>query len=210
MLPIIPLFKLWLAKQLPCQLCGLDHQTKHSLCSDCWQDLPWSKKHIYRHEQNILVAHDYAFPIDRIIQKFKYEQQLHYQVMLAHSLLQLDLPAIDALVAMPISKQRLIERGYNQMLLIAQLLAQQLNTPVWQPVTRTAQHAQKGLSRSERLAQIDRQFKIQPEQHGRYLNVLILDDVVTTGSSIHALSDALYRLGCTQVHSACIAAAHKK
>lgn len=208
--PIHTLLKSLLAKQLPCQLCGLDHQQAHSLCTDCWQALPWSKQHIHRHEQNILVAHDYAFPIDRVIQKFKYEQQLHFQVMLAHSLLSLSLPNVDALVAMPISKQRLIERGYNQMLLITQIVAQQLKLPIWQPIIRSAQHAQKGLSRTERLAQMDRQFKAQPQQHIHYQKVLILDDVVTTGSSIHALSDALYRLGCTQVAAACIAAAHEK
>ena len=204
------LIKSRLTKQLPCQLCGLDQQQAHSLCTDCWQALPWLKKHIHRHEQNVLVAHDYAFPIDRVIQKFKYEQQLHFQVMLAHSLLSLTLPKVEALVAMPISTQRLIERGYNQMLLISQIVAQQLKRPIWQPIIRSAQHAQKGLSRTERLAQMNHQFKPRPQQQGRYKKVLILDDVITTGSSIHALSDALYRLGCTQVEAVCIAAAHEK
>ena len=44
---------------------------------------------------------------------------------------------------MPISTERLIERGYNQSLVIAKILARELNVPVWQPVIRLAQHSQK-------------------------------------------------------------------
>ena len=62
-----------------CQLCGVDAQAMHSICQDCWNNLPWYKQNIQRQEMDISVACYYAYPIDRIIQKFKYEQQLHYQ-----------------------------------------------------------------------------------------------------------------------------------
>lgn len=202
--------KRMLARVLPCMLCGLDHQQQHGLCLDCWQGLPWSRHSIQRHEQQILVACHYAFPIDRLIQKFKYEQQLHYQALLAACLLSLDLPEVDALVAMPISKQRLIERGYNQMMLIAKILSAQLQLPIWQPIIRAPQHAQKGLSRVERLEQMQQQFQPAKTQQQRYLRVLIIDDVVTTGSSVHALAVALKQLGCSEVHIASIAAGQLK
>ena len=99
----------------PCLLCGIDRQQYHSLCSDCWENLPWLKQHITRHEQQILCAHHYQFPIDRVILTYKYEQQLHYQNVLAHSLLELRLPKVQAIVPMPISTKRLAVRGYNQM-----------------------------------------------------------------------------------------------
>ena len=188
-----------------CLLCGIDQQQYHSLCNDCWEQLPWLKQHITRHELQILCAHRYSFPIDRIIQTYKYEQQLQYQNLLAHSLLSLRLPKVQAIVPMPISTERLIERGYNQMLIIARVMAKELNIPVWQPVIREAQHSQKGLTRTERLENIENQFQIIKTEHRKYRKILLIDDVVTTGSSIHALTQALELLGCQQIYTACIA-----
>jgi len=108
---------------------------------------------------------------------------------------------------MPISTERLIERGYNQSLVIAKILARELNVPVWQPVIRLAQHSQKGLSRLERLNQIEMQFQPILTERRRYRRVLMLDDVVTTGSSLSALAQALTQLGCQHIFAACIAAA---
>jgi ComF family protein len=108
---------------------------------------------------------------------------------------------------MPISTDRLVERGFNQTLLLAQALSKSLNLPIWQPVQRLAQHSQKGLSRIERLENIEQQFVAIPPNHLRYRKVLIIDDVVTTGSSITALSHVLQQLGCQQIYSICLAAA---
>jgi ComF family protein len=191
----------------PCLLCGIDRQQAHSLCKDCWNQLPWYKQSIERHGQQILCAYQYDFPIDRIIQTYKYEQQLQFQNLLAYSLLSLKPNKIQAIVPMPISRERLKERGYNQMLIIAKIMSRQLNIPVWQPVIRQAQHSQKGLSRIERLENIEKQFQMIQMQKKKFKSVLIIDDVVTTGSSINALSQALNHLGCQHIFSLCIAAA---
>lgn len=190
-----------------CQLCGLDTQQAHGLCHDCWQQLPWFQQKIERHERHILVALNYQFPIDRVIQKYKYEQQLHYQILLSQLLLKLKQSKFQAIVPMPISKQRLAERGYNQMLILAKIMSKQLNIPVWQPIIRLAQHSQKGLTRVERLESIDEQFEIIRSERRKYRSVLIIDDVVTTGSSVNALAQALEKLGCKNIYISCIAAA---
>ena len=191
----------------PCILCGIDRQQHHSLCKDCWQQLPWSKSTVQRQEMDIQVACHYDYPIDRIIQKFKYEQQLHFQNLLAGALLELRPPKIQAIVPMPISNERLVERGYNQSLVLAKIMAKALNIPIWQPITRLQQHSQKGLSRLERLEDIEQQFQINTTSKLRYRRVLILDDVVTTGSSIHALKQKLEELGCQKIYAACVASA---
>ena len=191
----------------PCVLCGVDRQHQHSVCKECWQQMPWSKSTVQRQEMDIQVACHYGYPIDRIIQKFKYEQQLHFQNLLAGALFELRLPKIQAIVPMPISTERLLERGYNQSLIVAKIMAKQLNIPIWQPVTRLQQHSQKGLSRLERLDHIEQQFQISTTSKLRYRRVLILDDVVTTGSSIHALKLKLEELGCQKIYAACIASA---
>ncbi|MBE2166274.1 ComF family protein [Acinetobacter oleivorans] len=190
----------------PCLLCESDVREKHSLCKDCWKQLPWLKQTIQRNDQSVLVACDYAYPVSRIIQQFKYEQKLHYEILLGEILKQLKFPKVQAIVPMPISNQRLIERGFNQSLLLANILSKQLKIPVWQPVQRLAEHSQKGLSRLERFENIEQQFIALSQEKRRYRRVLIIDDVITTGSSIHALSQTLKQLGCTSIYAACLAA----
>lgn len=190
---------------LSCSLCQSDRASQISVCQDCWQQLPWLKQHIHRQEMQIQVAAYYQYPLDRMIQQFKYEQQLHYLPLFNHMLSQLKFPKVQAIVPMPISQQRLIERGYNQALLLAEHLAKQLNVPIWQPILRQDQQHQKGLNRLERLSNIEQQFVIQAPSKVRYRRVLIVDDVITTGSSIQALQTKLQQIGCQQIHAVCLA-----
>ena len=61
-------------KLLPCRLCESSPRLKHYvLCKSCWQQLPWLKQPIHRHELQIMAACYYHYPIDRILQQFKYE-----------------------------------------------------------------------------------------------------------------------------------------
>lgn len=191
----------------PCQLCQVDTQHDHHVCQDCWNSLPWRRQSVQRQEMQILSACDYAYPLDRIIQQYKYEQQLHYTPLLAGLLKTLKYPKVQAIVPMPISTERLCERGYNQSLLLAQTLCSHLKLPIWQPVERLKQHSQKGLNRFERIEDIQQQFQLAPPSNLRYRKVLIVDDVVTTGSSIYALKSCLEQLGCQQVYAVCLAAA---
>ncbi len=102
----MPMFKLlqhgksWLTRLQPCQLCHSDSQAIHSVCQDCWQQLLWTHSTIQRQEMQFQIACDYAYPMDRLIQLFKYEQKLHLQNLLAGVLLSLDLPKVSAIVPM--------------------------------------------------------------------------------------------------------------
>lgn len=199
--------KHWLGKLQPCQLCHNDYQTIYSVCQDCWNQLPWAHQTIQRQEMQVQIACHYDYPMDRLIQLFKYEQKLYLENLLAGTLISLKLPKVSAVVPMPISTDKLVQRGYNQSLLLAKQVAKHLQVPVWQPVSRLKQHSQKGLSRLERIEDIEAQFQISTSSKLRYRKVLIIDDVVTTGSSIRALNQKLQELGCQQIYTACVAAA---
>ena len=192
--------------QLPCKLCKSDHAPLgHTICKDCWQNLPWLKQVVEYPNLNVQIACSYQYPLNRMIQQFKYEQQLHYLPLFTQLLLSLKLPKVQAIVAMPISEQRLAERGYNQAFILAKQLSKQLNVPIWQPVSRKKEHAQKGLSRVERLQNIEQQFYVAQRPKLRFRRVLIVDDVVTTGSSLDALARQLKHLGCQEIHAVCLA-----
>ena len=125
----------------PCSLCDIGIKRHFGVCQSCWEQLPWLKQSIERNQQQIFVACHYQYPIDRIIQQFKYEQKFHHQRILEGLLQQVKLPKVHAIVPMPISTDRLVERGFNQTLLLAQALSKSLNLPIWQPVQRLAQHS---------------------------------------------------------------------
>ncbi|MEK5745436.1 ComF family protein, partial [Acinetobacter variabilis] len=84
------------------------------------------------------------------------------------ALISLKLPKVSAVVPMPISTDKLVQRGYNQSLLLAKQVAKHLQVPVWQPVSRLKQHSQKGLSRLERIEDIEAQFQISTSSKLRY------------------------------------------
>ena len=160
--------KHWLGKLQPCQLCHNDYQTIYSVCQDCWNQLPWAHQTIQRQEMQVQIACHYDYPMDRLIQLFKYEQKLYLENLLAGVLISLKLPKVSAVVPMPISTDKLVQRGYNQSLLLAKQVAKHLKVPVWQPVSRLKQHSQKGLSRLERIEDIEAQFQISTSSKLRY------------------------------------------
>lgn len=197
----------WLNRIKPCALCQstwFKHQ-QTSLCFECWQQLNIKPSTIQQRGITIQVATSYQFPIDRLIQQFKYQQALHHSVIFNDVLSRLNIPQVQAVVPMPISSQRLQQRGYNQAYLLAQLIARPRQLPIWMPIERVHAEQQKNLDRSERIQNIEAQFVIQAKNKIRYRRVLIIDDVVTTGSSIYALKNKLHDLGCHQVHVICIA-----
>lgn len=192
----------------PCVLCEIATiENSRSVCDDCWQHLKVRPCHMTKQDMTILATTHYQYPINKIIQKFKYNHQLQYLRLFSDLLDQIKIPKIQAIVAMPISTARLHERGYNQAHLLAKIIAKKYQLPIWAPIERKNEHSQKGQSRTERLTNnIQQQFKIKDKQRITYRRVLIIDDVVTTGSSIQALTLKLEQLGCKHIHVICIAA----
>lgn len=191
-----------------CTLCEQAKvQPPYHVCADCWRYLNVQQQYITKQDISILVATTYQFPVNKIIQHFKYNQQLQY-INIFHDIInQLDIPKVQAIVAMPISNKRLTQRGYNQAQLLAKIIAKKQKIPTWAPIKRIHTNHQQGQSRIERLSNINQQFKIKPQQRIKYRKVLIIDDVVTTGSSIQALKAKLHQMGCTHVDVICIATA---
>lgn len=205
-----PLQRTWrdyIQQFLPCYLCQSGFSQYAGLCQDCWQHLPWALTEIQREGLNIGVVCYYQYPINQMILDYKYHQQLFYKTLFTQLLLQMKLPKIQAIIAMPISEQRLIERGFNQSLVLARELSRYLDIPIWQPVIRLDARHQKGLSRVERLENIQDQFQLVDKNNKKYRHILIIDDVVTTGGSLLALTQALAPLNIEKISYLCVAGA---
>ncbi|MEN9538545.1 MAG: hypothetical protein RLZZ126_780 [Pseudomonadota bacterium] len=184
--------------------------------SDCGASLGWPQTvDSSQTGMPCAAAVPYAFPWDGFVSELKFGSQPAWARHCATWMLRSDtvreaLSQADVLVPMPLSRQRLRERGYNQALLLARELNQ-----VWQqahparalPVIhgvllRTRDTApQIGLTRAQRLANLQGALQVDPLQAGLLagLNLVVVDDVMTSGASLQAAAEALRAAGAASV-----------
>lgn len=108
-----------------------------------------------------------------------------------------------ALVPVPLGRARLRARGYNQSGLLAYELARRWAVPVWDDVLCRSREtrSQTRLTPEERKRNVFGAF-VAPESHRSRLrgaHVVIVDDVVTTGATLHACAEALFAGGARVV-----------
>lgn len=115
---------------------------------------------------------------------------------------------LDVLIPVPLGKNRLKERGYNQVALVARPLAYQLGIryvpdALWK--TRETR-SQVGLTISQRSENVQNAYQADSKVI-KDKSVLIMDDVATTGSTISACTMALHAAGAKDVYVLTIARA---
>jgi ComF family protein len=115
---------------------------------------------------------------------------------------------VDILIPVPLGKNRLKERGYNQVGLVARPLAYQLGLryepdALWK--TRETR-SQVGLTISQRRENVYNAYQADPKIVKRK-SILIMDDVATTGFTISACTEALLFAGAQEVYVLTIARA---
>lgn len=190
-----------------CAACGLPFDFalgENALCGDCMRDLP-SFKHaraVFRYDE-----HSRA-----LITKFKYADQTHlaktYGTWLAKAGKELILQS-DIIVPVPLYYWRLVHRRYNQSALLAKALSAHTGL-TWQAdalrrVRPTLQ--QTGLSRSQREDNVRGAFVVDAKQCGKIKKnrVLLIDDVMTTASTLEHCAKALLKAGAKQVNALTLA-----
>ncbi|MDR4493765.1 MAG: phosphoribosyltransferase family protein [Nitrospirales bacterium] len=103
--------------------------------------------------------------------------------------------------------QRLREREFNQSALLANPLSQHLGLPlVLGQLIRTRQTVpQTSLTKKERLANLRRAFAVPRSEKIRGKTILLVDDVMTTGTTIHECAKTLLHAGSGQVYGLTLA-----
>ena len=111
------------------------------------------------------------------------------------------------IMPVPLNKKRLLERGFNQAELIAKIFAGYFNYQfVNQGVIRhkNTPH-QVGLAKKERLVNVREAFRIKDAEMIKDKNIILIDDVVTTGSTLEEIARVLKRAGAKKVWGLTIA-----
>ena len=186
----------WLADAC-CPVCALP-TPGGEVCGTCLKETPAFKR--------TRAVFSYAFPIDRLIQKLKYQEHLALAPLLGE-LLARQSPQPDVWLPMPLHAQRLKERGFNQAAEIARELSARTGIPMqagWATRERNTP-PQAGLKRETRRRNMQGAFACCEKVAG--LHVGIVDDVMTTGSTLNALAATLIQAGAKEVSCAVVARA---
>jgi ComF family protein len=161
-----------------------------------------------------VVAVDYAFPWDRLIADLKFAGHTELAIPLADRLLAAlgtEEPGmrIDLVLPVPLSPQRLAERGYNQAWLLARRVAAALGLPAEADLLQRpiATSHQADLTRAERQKNLRGAFMVDPTRRARLagLRVALVDDVMTTGATLREASAELLRAGAVAVEAWAVA-----
>ncbi len=115
---------------------------------------------------------------------------------------------IDCIIPIPIHKKRLKQRGYNQAEILAAYLSEYLKINLENEVLSRVKNtkAQKELNPKERIKNLKEAFIGNIEYKNYFKNVLLVDDIYTTGATIEACTRSLKAIGVEKVYytSICI------
>jgi ComF family protein len=188
-----------------CTLCGFPGGSLDlDLCEVCRADLPWAA-----HSGDALVALRYEHPVDELIRRLKYQGTIAHARMLGVLLAEVarqrgdELPAW--LVPVPLHSTRWGERGFNQAAAIARYAGHLLEIPVMRhAVVRVRDTpSQTALDVNARRHNVRGAFA--PREGGSLTrlreagHVAIVDDVITTGSTVNELGRVLRGAGVRRV-----------
>lgn len=205
-----------------CLLCGTTSGTGQ-LCGACLADLPWHRlpqcpqcaiptpggqlcgaclKHPPAFDRT-RAALAYAFPLDRLIPRLKYNGQLAIAPALGECLAQAVAsgPSPDCLIPMPLHARRIRERGFNHATEIAREVAKRLDLPLdtgsCQRIRDTP--PQMGLKHDARRRNVRSAFVCTGDVRGR--RIALIDDVMTTGTSLDEMAKTLKQAGALEVET---------
>jgi ComF family protein len=206
---------------LRCVVCGERGSEGRDLCAACHAALPWHGPACVRcalplpqagmcgnclqHPPALdatQAAFDYAFPLDRLLPRLKFHGDFAAGRVLAQAMAERGalLPRPDAMVPVPLHRARLRQRGYDQALELATPLAHALRLPLLANAlqrrkTTTAQSRLDAAARQRNL----RDAFVVAGSTTLPAHVVLVDDVMTTGATLHAAARALRKAGVQRV-----------
>ncbi|POT55426.1 DNA utilization protein GntX [Citrobacter amalonaticus] len=187
-----------------CPQCGLPAAHPAMPCGRCLQKPPpW---------QRLVTVSDYVPPLSTLIHQLKFSRRSEVATALSRLLLlevlqtrrETGLQIPDRIVSVPLWRRRHWRRGFNQSDLLCRPLAHWLNCP-WDAhaVTRIRPTAtQHHLSARLRKHNLKNAFRLELPVQG--LHMVVVDDVVTTGSTVAEIAQLLLRQGATTVQVWCL------
>lgn len=184
-----------------CEVCGLP-QEQVGICKTCLMDRP----HFYMLRAWAI----FDEPLQSALHKLKYRRDTSMGDALAYQMIDFVQSLnwdIDLVLPTPLGKKRISERGYNQVAMIAKplALALQVDYNAHLLSRKKETRTQVGLTKVERKKNVEGAF--QAGAGVKRKNILVMDDVSTTGSTLSSISEALYSAEANRVYAFTVARA---
>ena len=205
-----------------CQQCHKRLPHNHFSCSKCAAPVAYSPPGVRGSRlcgaclsnpgyiDEAVIPYLYRPPVDFMIKRLKFSEENKFSRLLGELLADAierrydsesapDFP--DIVLPVPVHRQRLVERGFNQAEQIARTVTRRFGIPTdTTSITRSVSKLpQSELSAAQREANIRRAFDLQQTQNLRGCHVAILDDVYTTGATAKAISRRLKSAGTRRI-----------
>lgn len=162
------------------------------ICGHCLAKLP--------HFDATLAAYRYEFPLDKLVQSFKYGQRLALGAYFGQQLVALSKNIVaDLIIPLPLHPERLRARGFNQALEIARPVSKALSLPIDASSCCRIRNtpAQTNLAWRDREKNIRGAFHCSADFSGK--RIILVDDVMTTGASLAGCARTLKLHGAAEV-----------
>lgn len=175
-----------------CRICATPFASEDAVvCSDCIRKPP-----LFSHASSFGI---YEGVLAEAINLYKFHGARRLAKPLAAFLLDFDSAGIDAVVPVPLSLAGLRSRGFNQSLLLAKVFSDQKNVPLVLDGLLKCRETkpQIGLSAAERAKNLKGAFEAPKRLDG--CRVLLVDDVMTTGSTANECAKQLLGSGASEV-----------
>jgi ComF family protein len=179
-----------------CRRCGLELVRSVELCGRCTTRLPWFAA--------AWPGFAYRGHVERLIQRFKFHGDLAAGRVLgtlyARRLAAMAAPRPDLMVPVPLHPRRRLRRGFNQAALLARDLGVQLRGLPWTDALRRRRPtaAQSELPADRRRGNVRGAFELIRLPVG-VRHIALVDDVMTTGSTLDECARVLRRAGAARV-----------
>jgi len=190
----------------PCARCGCERGPYSKNTGNC----P-SCRSVALHFDSVRSVGAYSTPLKEIVHALKYRREMAAAPVLGEILFEAvrDWPGgefAEVVVPVPLHKARLRRRTFNQSALIGGILARRMQLPFSQALARTRMtQSQTELSPSARRKNVKDAFAAARPKSVKGRQVLLVDDVITSGATASECAKALKAAGAARVYAASIA-----
>lgn len=193
-----------------CRVCGrpVEELKADYLCEDC---------RVYKPKYDrAATAVNFTGAARKFVTGFKYHTQLwllqdFVDWLESAAMARYNLNAVDILLPMPTTLLHRLDRGYNPSAFLARHLAKRIGKPCLSGILKRKGHPkrQAGLSEEDRRENVKGTFRVRKEELIKGKTILLLDDVLTTGSTLSEAANELKKAGAKCVLALTLARSYK-
>ncbi|MGA2525299.1 MAG: ComF family protein [Smithellaceae bacterium] len=184
-----------------CPICGMmffDSPSASHLCGNCLENKPYFScaRAVASYETIILNA----------IHQFKYGRDLSIGALLASLMADFSFPDLEfrdysLIIPVPLHIKKLRKRGFNQSIILADSIGKKWQIPVNFSLLKRCKFTltQTGLDKKERERNIKGAFEVRDNEKIAGRNIILIDDVYTTGATLNECAKKLIKAGAQKV-----------